>query len=198
MMKTYNNPRACAMLATVLWLTGLWPVAALAQESAEKPADTWAVYKVIVDRNMFSRQRGAAERRQRDTEQQVVTVPDPESYYRLRGIAQENGTFIAFVEDTRRSETLKLRQGDTVARGSIESLDLDSIVFRLEDRTIPVAIGQDLLGGRGAVTMSELMQWTPTSSTSTTGQQTAPAAPTGNEADILRQLLERRKQELGN
>jgi len=185
------------VLVAAIWFAGLWPAAALAQEPAEKP-DPWAAYKVIVDRNMFSRQRGAAERRQRDGGQEVVTVPDPESYYRLRGIAQENGTFIAFVEDTRRSETLKLRQGDTVARGSIESLDLDSIVFRMEDRTITVAIGQDLLGGHGAVTMSELMQWTPTPSTPTSGQPATPAAPTGAEADILRQLMERRKQELGN
>jgi len=197
MMKTYDNPRVSAVVMAAIWLAGLWPTAALAQEPAEKP-DTWAAYKVIVDRNMFSRQRGAAERRQRDAEREVVTVPDPESYYRLRGIAQENGTFIAFVEDTRRSETLKLRQGNTVARGSIESLDLDSIVFRMEDRTITVAIGQDLLGGHGAVTMSELMQWTPTPSTPTSGQPTTPAAPTGAEADILRQLMERRKQELGN
>ena len=197
MMKTYDNSHVCAVLMAAIWFAGLGPAAVLAQEPAEKP-DVWALYKVIIDRNMFSRQRGATERRQRDTERQVVTVPDPESYYRLRGIAQENGTFIAFVEDTRRSETLKLRQGDAVARGSVESLDLDSIVFRLEDRSIPVAIGQDLLGGHGAVTMSELMQWTPAPSTPTSGQPTTPAAPTGDEADILRQLMERRKQELGN
>jgi hypothetical protein len=197
MMKTYNNPHACAVLMAAIWFAGLWPAAEGAQEPIERP-DVWALYKVIIDRNMFSRQRGPAERRQRDAEREVVTVPDPESYYRLRGIAQENGTFIAFVEDTRRNETLKLRQGDAVARGSIESLDLDSIVFRMEDRTIAVAIGQDLLGGHGAVTMSELMQWTPAPSTPTSGEPATPAAPTGAEADILRQLMERRKQELGN
>jgi len=197
MMKTYNNPHACAVLMAAIWFAGLWPAAEGAQEPIERP-DVWALYKVIIDRNMFSRQRGPAERRQRDAEREVVTVPDPESYYRLRGIAQENGTFIAFVEDTRRNETLKLRQGDAVARGSIESLDLDSIVFRMEDRTIAVAIGQDLLGGHGAGTMSELMQWTPAPSTPTSGEPATPAAPTGAEADILRQLMERRKQELGN
>jgi hypothetical protein len=197
MMKTYNNPRACAVLMAAICFAGLWRAAEGAQEPIERP-DVWALYKVIIDRNMFSRQRGPAERRQRDAEREVVTVPDPESYYRLRGIAQENGTFIAFVEDTRRNETLKLRQGDAVARGSIESLDLDSIVFRMEDRTIAVAIGQDLLGGHGAVTMSELMQWTPAPSTPTSGEPATPAAPTGAEADILRQLMERRKQELGN
>lgn len=197
MMKTYDNVFVCAVLTAAIGLAGLWPTAALAQEPAEKP-DAWAAYKVIVDRNMFSRQRGRADRRQRDAEREVVTVPDPESYFRLRGIAQENGTFIAFVEDTRRGETLKLRQGDAVARGSIESLDLDSLVFRMEDRTITVAIGQDLLGGHGAVTMNELMQWTPAPSTPTSGQPATPAVPAGAEADILRQLMERRRQELNN
>lgn len=196
MTKTSDNPIPIAVSIAAVCLAILWPAVGQAEESAEQ-TDTWATYKVIVERNMFSRQRGAAERRQRDTDREVVTVPDPESYYRLRGIAQENGTFIAFIEDTRTNETLKLRQGASVARGAIESLDLDSIVFRIEDRTITVAIGQDLLGGRGAVTMSELMQWTPAPATSTTGSETRPAAPTGNEADILKQLLERRRQELG-
>jgi len=195
MRKISKNRIVCAALIGALWLAGLDPAAGFAEESAEKP-DPWALYKVVVERNMFSRQRGATQRRQRDAEREIVTIPDPESYYRLRGITQEDGTFIAFVEDTRLSETLKLRQGDAVARGTIESLDLDSIVYRLEDRTIPVAMGQDLLGGRGAVTMTELMEWTP-ALPSTSGQAATPSAPAGNEADVLKQLLERRRQELG-
>jgi hypothetical protein len=195
MTKICDKPIPNSVLIAAVCLATVWSGIGRAEEPAE-PAQKWDAYKVIVQRNMFSRQRGAAERRERREEREVVSVPDPESYYRLRGIAQENGTCIAFIEDTRTNETLKLRQGASVARGSIESLDLDSIVFRIEDRTITVAIGQDLLGGHGAVTMNELMQWTPTS-TSTTCSATAPAAPTGDEADILKQLLERRKQELG-
>lgn len=195
MTKTSDNPVPRVVVIAAVCLAILWSDVGRAEESAESP-QTWDAYKVIIQRNMFSRQRGAVERQRRE-EREVVTVPDPESYYRLRGIAQENGTFIAFIEDTRTNETLKLRQGASVARGVIESLDLDSIVFRIEDRTIPVTIGQDLLGGRGAVTMSELMQWTPTPAPSTTDSEGTPTAPTGDEADILRQLLERRKQELG-
>lgn len=196
MNTTYSRLIARAVVMAAFSVSLLRPAVGRAEASAQRP-DVWATFKVIVERNMFSRQRGAAERRQRQTEERPVAVPDPESYCRLRGIAQENGTFVAFVEDTRSGETLKLRQGDSVARGSIESLDLDSIVYRLEDRTITVAIGQDLLGGRGAVTMTELMEWTPLPSTSPSGAPTTPAAPSGDEADILRQLMERRKQELG-
>ncbi len=196
MKKISKNGTIQVALVGVLCLAGFCSGAERTDESAPS-STTWEAYKVIVERNMFSRQRGAAERRQRDEGRQVVTVPDPESYYRLRGIAQENGTFIAFIEDARSNETLKVRQGEAVARGTVESLDLDSISFRLEDRTISVAIGQDLLGGQGAVTMSELMEWTPTPSASTSDPEAAPAAPTGDEAEILRQLLERRKRELG-
>lgn len=196
MKKTSKNHALYTVLVGMVGLAGLCSAAERIEEPA--PSSTsWEAYKVIVERNMFSRQRGAAERRQRDEGQQVMTVPEPESYYRLRGIAQEDGTFIAFIEHTRSDETLKVRQGEAVARGSIESLDLDSITFRLDDRTIPVSIGQDLLGGRGAVTMSELMEWTPGSSASAGSQEAAPEAPSGNEAEILRQLLERRRQELG-
>jgi len=85
-----------------------------------------------------------------------------------------------------------------VARGTVESLTLDSIEYTFEERTTTIRIGQDLEGGLGAVTMNQLMEFSENSADAPDAQQTAPAeAPTGEEADILKQLMERRKQELG-
>lgn len=174
----------------------LEPAIGLSQE-AQAPRDPWAKYELILERNMFSRQRGS--RRQRDEgSSREVAVPNPESYFRLKGIVQEDGTFIAFLEDTRTSSVLKLHAGDSVARGMIKTLTLDTIEYQLADQITTIQLGYDLEGGQGAVTMNELMEWSQTSSTSSTTPETPPSeTPTGDAADILKQLMERRQQQLG-
>jgi len=192
-MKKNCNKLAIWALGGVLGLiVVLWPAAGLGQNATERQ-DPWAKYEIILKRNMFSRQRGSARRRER--ERREVAAPNPESYFLLKGVVQENGAFIAFLEDTRNSSVLRVRQGDRVARGVIKSLTLDTVEYAFEERTTTVRLGNDLEGGLGAVTMNELMEF---SDTAPAGQPAAPVeTPTGEEADILKQLLERRKQELG-
>jgi len=202
-MKTDYNRLAVWTLAGIVpaLVMVLWPAVGLSQDAKDPqdPQDPWAKYQVILNRNMFSRQRGALREPRGDAERREVAVPNPESYFRLKGIVQEDGTFIAFLEDTRSNSVLKLREGDTVARGTIKALTLDSIEYQLEDRIVTVRLGNDLEGGQGAVTMTELMEWSQTSSTPAgTPPQAAPSeSPTGAEADVLKQLMERRKQQLG-
>jgi hypothetical protein len=175
-------------------------VAETEPEPALRPAG-WAVYKVIVERNMFSRQRGARTRRSDDREMRAPPpAPNPESYYLLKGIVQEGDAFIAFLEDTRGGQILRVRKGDSVARGVIKALGLDSIEYQLEDRTITVTMGYDLECGQGAITMAQLYEFSQTSPTAPQeGATSAPgeSSPSGDDAEILRQLMERRKQQLG-
>jgi hypothetical protein len=124
-------------------------------------------------------------------------APNPESYYVLRGIAQEDDAFIAFLEDTRGGQILRVRKGDSVARGVIKALGLDSIEYQLEDSTITVTMGYDLEGGRGAVTMTQLYELSQTYSTTPQEAPTEPSSPSEDEAEILKQLMERRQQQLG-
>jgi len=198
MKKDYNRLTTCTLLAVVLGLiVAIWPATGLGQDSTEQQ-DPWAAYKVIVERNMFSRQRGA--RAERPDSSGTRTPPptlNPESYYVLKGIVQENGAFIGFIEDTRGGGILRVRKGDSVARGAIKALSLDSIEYQLEDRTITVTMGHDLQGGQGAVTISQLYEWSQTSSTTPQEGTTQPSSPSGDDADILRKLMERRQQQLG-
>lgn len=195
MKKNCNKLAIWALSAGALGLiVVLWPAPGLGQNATQQK-DLWAQYEIILERNMFSRQRGFAQRQRDNKERREVVVPNPESYFLLKGIVQEDGHFIAFLENTRSSSVLKLRQGDRVARGVIKSLTLDVIEYQFEERTTTVRLGQDLEGGLGAVTMNELMEF---SNTVPAGQPAAPTvAPTGEEVDILKQLMERRKQELG-
>jgi len=198
-MKTYSR-RDMGWMAVLGLLAILGPAVGLGQETPVAPQskDPWADYEVILNRNMFSRQRGARQRERRDEERREVVMPNPESYFKLKGIVQEDGQFIAFLEDTRSNSVLKLRQGDAVARGTVKALTLDTIQYQRDDQVTTVQLGYDLEGGQGAVTMNELMEWSQTTSTpSTKPQETSSETPTGEAADILKQLMERRRQELG-
>ena len=181
-------------------IVALGPAVALSQEAqdSQQSQGPWAAYEVILNRNMFSRQRGDRPVQRADGPRREVVMPNPESYFRLKGIVQEDGTFIAFLEDTRGNSVLNFRQGDAVARGSIKALTLDSIEYQFGDQVTTIQLGKDLEGGQGAVTMNELMQFSESAAGVPTEASAEPAeAPTGEAADILRQLMERRKQQLG-
>lgn len=199
-MKTNANKQIRPMVAVVVlgWIAALQPAVGWGQaQEPNEPEDPWGKYELILERNMFSRQRGPRQRENRE-ERREVAMPNPESYFRLRGVVQEDGRFIAFVEDTRSNSVLKLRPGDSVARGTIKALTLDTVEYQLADQVTTVRLGHDLEGGQGAVTMNELMQWSQTAATSApTPGASSSEVPTGEAADILKQLMERRRQELG-
>ncbi|HUV65445.1 MAG TPA: hypothetical protein VMW24_16230 [Sedimentisphaerales bacterium] len=200
MKNKYKRIWACALPAVALGLViTMWCLPSLGQDTtAAGPQDTWAKYQIILQRNIFSRQRGPIRQSQRITRTRPVVVPNPESYFLLKGIVQEGGKFIAFLEDTQGNGVLKLREGDSVARGVLKNFTLDSIEYQLAEQVVSVALGQDLEGGQGAMTMSRLLELSATSSL--TGDPNATMeAPTlsGDEAEILKKLMEQRKQQLG-
>jgi len=192
----------------------LWPAAGQCQRSrqavsepapasdpnAAAPANSWASFDIILQRNIFSRQRRPVRRQETVVERPVRPAPNPESYYLLRGVVQENDDFIAFIEDTQTSTVLRLRRGDPVARGTIKTLTLDGLEYQMEDKTTVVHLGRDLEGGHGNLTASQMMDFSAMPASSPTGQpsQTTPTTPpSGAEADILKRLMEQRRQQLG-
>jgi hypothetical protein len=134
-------------------------------------------------------------------------VPNPESHFVLKGIVQENNEFIAFIEDTQAGTVLRLRQDDRVARGAIKRLSLDEIEYQFEERTTAIKLGYDLEGRLGPVAASvaapqpavtaPAAQTPPGAATPPAGQTPAAAPATGDEAEILKRLMEQRKQQLG-
>jgi hypothetical protein len=149
-------------------------------------------YEIITQRNMFSRTRVPFRPRE-EVAERPRPMPNPESYLLLKGIAQENNHFIAFVEDKRTGSVLHLREGDPIARGRVKSLNLDVLEYEFQGKTTPVRMGSDLEGGLGALTAADLAGFTP-SATPSAGS--APA-PTADEAEILQRLMQQRQQEMG-
>ena len=158
--------------------------------------EQWAKYEIVLQRNMFSRQR-VPFRPQEPVVERPRVMPNPESYFLLKGVVQENNQFIAFVEDKQTGSVLRLRQGDRVARGTIKSLNLDGLEYELADKTTPVSMGFDLEGRHGAVTAGDLASYMPMAAPTVQGAATGPqAAPPADEVEILKRLMEQRKQQL--
>jgi hypothetical protein len=160
--------------------------------------DPWQKYEIILSRNIFSRQRAPVRPRDERREPEKVVVPNPESYFLLKGVVQENDTFIAFVENTQGGGVLRLHAGDRVARGTIKALSLDSIEYELESQTITIKLGYDLEGRYGTtVTTGELPDLSELPAPAVPQQPAQTPPPSGDEAEILRRLMEQRKQQLG-
>ncbi len=198
MKKNYNKMAACLLPAVALgFIMTLWPQSGLSQDVAAPKQDKWENYQIIIQRNIFSRQRGPRVDLSRGQRMDAPPPPNPETYYILKGIVQENGVFIAFLEDTQRGQIFRVREGDSVARGKVKTFNLDTIEYEFGDRTVTVAMGKDLEGGKGTITLNQMYElsqtYTPTSQEGTK----EPTSPSADEAEILKQLMERRKQQLG-
>jgi len=202
MTNSYCRHSALVLLLSAAVAPALTAWSASGARQGREPTgrqDAWAKYEIILNRNIFSRNRQPLRaRRAVEEEPKPMVLPDPESYYILKGIVQEDREFIAFVEDKRDGSILRLRTGDAVARGTVKTLSLDMLEYEMADQVTAVKLGFDLQGGYGAVTATDLMEWSQTSTTPAapvpSGQEPVPSA---DEADILKRLMEQRKQQLG-
>ncbi|MBN2314613.1 MAG: hypothetical protein JXM79_11840 [Sedimentisphaerales bacterium] len=216
-MNKYNALSICLLLSVALGsVLFLRPQSSLGQDATapdpnavdgneppvtvERSTDvqnTWASYQIILQRNIFSRQRGPVRQRRAERPRPVITR-NPESYHILKGIVQEDGTFIAFIENTQNSTVFRLREGEGVARGTVKNFTLDSIEYQQGDQTVSVALGRDLEGGQGTLSLNQLMELS-ASSSSVSDPNAAPKATVTSEeeAEILKKLMEQRQQQLG-
>lgn len=198
-MKKYNNKITFYILPAValVFIITVWSQPGLSQDAAVPKKDAWENYQIILQRNIFSRQRGPRIDPSQRQRMDVPPPPNPESYHILKGIVQENGIFIAFVENTQRNQIFRVREGDSVARGKVKNFNLDMIEYQFEDRIVKVAIGKDLEGGTGTITLNQMYELSQTYTPTTQKATEESSSPSADEAEILKQLMERRRQQLG-
>ena len=147
----------------------------------------WERYQVLVERNIFSRDRGSPPPRSREV---TPLPPPPERYLVLTGIARHGEKHMAFLEDIGTGVTTIIQIGDTVLQGRIKNITLDSIEYEKNDRTAIIRIGGDLEGGSPSTISAAL----PPSEVG--GSDLTPVARSA-EADILERLRQKREKELG-
>ncbi len=182
-------------ILTLLFLVFAGPI--LGQEQGEEQGFL-GNYKILVDRNIFSRNRGRSfERESREAKEQVA--PAPESYFVLKGIVQQGSKRIAFFENSRTGGTMRARIGDAVARGKVQNITLDTVEYELNGKLTKTEVGENLEGEVSSppLTYDDLIESTAMSSEiPTASTPSAETAPQGDEDDILKRLRERRQKEL--
>jgi len=161
-----------------------WPAAA-SDENQGGPQASWEQYQVLVERNIFSRQRG------RVSEPRLDTTPPPaappERYVVLKGVLKRGDQHTAFLENVRTGIVTRARAGDAVLDGQVQSITLDGIEYVKNDSTAAVRIGQNLEGGQSTAVPSGGGE---------PGTTSSGAAGTGEAADILERLRQRREEEM--
>ena len=132
------------------------PEAATEPESQAQSTDNWNAFELVTTRNIFSNTRRPGG---------IVAPPpppppppaEPETYFILRGITDEDGALTAYFEDTR-GGGLWVHQGQDVCRGKIVSLSLDRAVYERSDvndvSPTTVALSHDLEGTSKTVAYS--------------------------------------------
>ena len=191
----------------------------------EENTKSWDDYRIITDRNIFSRNRTKAVKSS-EVRRQKVSVASEQSYYTLRGITRQSDGFVTFLEDSRTMDVKKFRKGESIGEGTISEITLDYISYEYGDKTIKVEIGMNL---EGQISSSEtdyyfsgFDDYFNSSGSSDTGQSGEPdqsqemdrfgttdngrasSQPVAesrqqdeNSENILQRLKERRKKELG-
>ena len=172
----------CGFLAAVLG----GAVPADDEQTPPVVSQGWERYEVLVERNIFSRDRGRPDPRESERESYVPPPPPPERFLLLTGIVKQGDEWLAFLEDARTGAVSKLRVGDGVLEGRVAAITMDSIDYEKDGRIAHVAMGDNLEGGRSSRSGSTVSS--PTTS--------APASSAGS-SNILERLRQRRQRELG-
>jgi hypothetical protein len=174
--------------------------ASFASAQSRRSSDLPEEYNVIVDRNMFlrERQRPREPSTQPATTQRTETPPDvPERRFVLRGIVIEDGALRAYIENTRGGVT-RVSPGDAIATGHITEIAIDAVAYAWPDGDVKwVEIGQNLEGVRQSAPAPTASP--PSSEPTTAGNGTSAApAPEGtpNTANLsLEERMRLRRQQ---
>jgi hypothetical protein len=172
------------------------------QAAGNEPGEiSFESYKSIFEKNIFSRSRissaGPA-----GVSGPVRTEKVVLSLYVLRGVAIETSSRLAFVEEEISGQFSRLAVGDALLNGTIAEIASDRVVFKADEQTREVRIGQEFdrvesvveRSADAAVTSADPNVPVPARAVPNTS---LPASPSG-ESDILKQMMERRNKELGS
>jgi len=153
-------------------------------------------YQIIVQRNIFSRTRSPqmAAGMPRDAGEPIKSMEEVKSIlYVLRGIAIDNQSRRLFIENELTGQTFRLGIGDDFAGVIVKEIQSTYAVIRVGEKDVPVKVGSDLAAEQANAESPH----TPSSLNSTSNIEKAEPLSNEKENDTLKQLIERRKRELG-
>jgi len=110
-------------------------------------------YSVLTSQNIFLKDRRSG-RGPRSTGPSSSGPVDPfhdlratpEASLVLTGVVFEDGDYRAFIEETREGKVLRLSVGDSIARGKITMIDIDTAVYESNGKSTIINVGTTLTG----------------------------------------------------
>ncbi len=102
-----------------------------------------AQYQGLLTRSIFSRQGVAKDK---DKDRSGADARRAEADFVLRGIVLQEGTYVAFIENTGKTRVLQLHQGDSVARGRLSRISFSGVDYEVPGKTTAISIGYSLDG----------------------------------------------------
>jgi hypothetical protein len=187
--------------ATVVMLVGLLvgmaPGSAAGQARDRSTPAGFEDYQVVVDQNMFLRERGRRPEPPPQEREPEERPPEPEpqrpeQWYVLRGLVFEGEEPLAFFENTQQGVTRAYRAGDPLLNGRIESISLMGVEYVADEQRVQVGLGRDLDGERStAVAGAGTGSAAPSNGTATGGSE----LPAGG--DLLERMRRRSAMERG-
>lgn len=145
------TPRRRLILPATLSLAlAAWPGNAAGQTEATPLRES---YRVIVERNIFLRDRRTATRPATTStapSPEAETPPPaplaPEAEYLLVGVALDDQAVRAYVEHVPQGRLLAVGPGDAIAGGQIVQITLDAVEFAGDSGSLWIEIGHNFLG----------------------------------------------------
>jgi len=134
----------------VLILAAALPAAAAAAQTPGPapragPASSYDRYRVLSERNIFLRNRSAP-RRERSGGSPPSAAPSAREYHVLTGVLQLAEDGIAFFEDTRTRETVRVAPGDKLGGGTVTLITLTGLTYERDGAARTIVVGEDLAG----------------------------------------------------
>lgn len=190
------------MLSAGLLAVLLLPLVATAQrppDSQPSRRESFSErYGVISERNIFLRDRSRRSFGRGDPSSRPPSPPprQAEQMYVLTGVVLEEGEFRAYFENVENNSVLKLRVGDSIARGVVSQIEIDAIEYEQAGQLTWIDVGRNLVGAQVSPTsISGSSSGEPSS-----GSTTQPSSPLPNPNDpnlsIEEKMKLRRMQEL--
>ncbi len=174
-------------------------VVGYAADDSPSGPDSYDKYKVIYERNMFSKDRQPP--RSADEGARRVQTSKVLSIYILRGIAAEKGRShqYAFVEEEVSGQSQMAKVGTEILGGIIKEIQLNYVLFEENGQVRKIRVGEQFGSTSTTVTVevsAENVQDEPVEEAAAKKEAVEPPS-SGDENDILKKLMERRKRELG-
>ncbi|NJL30871.1 MAG: hypothetical protein HC898_04160, partial [Phycisphaerales bacterium] len=107
-------------------------------------------YRVQADRNLFVRRSGSRQSASNASTPANPTTSSPASQWLLTGTITLGPQQVAFFENSRSGETLRLTIGQTMPAGKLLKVETDQVTMEIEGQPQKVALGERLLPGTAA------------------------------------------------